>query len=221
MITQKRLLELFTAQAPKWAKLIDQKFLPNSGIPGQYWPDDQTIFRALAERNPTDIRYIIVGQDPYFEARDAKGKLPIATGIAFDIHDDCEGLPPSLRNIVRHIAPGIDAGTKRARDVFRGWVKDHQILMLNAALTVERGEPGTHLALWRDFVGAVIQVAREQNPKVKVIAWGAKARDLVCAAMAPEIECTVAGHPQGRGGPEAFDAFWSTRVGQELRRAKR
>ena len=221
MITQKRLLELFTAQAPKWAELIKPAALPKSGIPGTYWPSDPAIFRALAEREPTDIRYVILGQDPYFEARDAKGKLPIATGLAFDIHDDCEDLPPSLRNIVRHIAPDADADTSRARDAFRKWIRDHKILMLNAALTVERGEPGTHLALWRDFVGAVIQVAREQSPKVKVIAWGAKARGLVCAAMAPEIECTVAGHPQGRGGPEAFDAFWSTRVGQELRKAKR
>jgi uracil-DNA glycosylase len=216
VITQKQLIKLFADQAPKWADVVDAGLLPKNGIAGLYWPDEKAIFRALADRDPDDVRYIVVGQDPYFGARGTSGKKPMATGLAFDIHDDCHELPPSLKNIVSHIAPEQTESAAVATHAFRRWVENHKVLMLNAALTVERGKPGSHLGVWKDFLSDVIQVACKRSSGVKVVAWGSKARDLVCAAMVPEVAFTYGGHPQGRNGTESFDKFWETPVGRRL-----
>lgn len=55
-----------------------------------------TPFRALHGLAPSDVRVVILGQDPYHGPGQAQG-------LAFSVPDDCKR-PPSLRNIFNEIA---------------------------------------------------------------------------------------------------------------------
>ncbi len=93
-----------------------------------------TPLRALSALAPSEVRVVILGQDPYHGPGQAQG-------LAFSVPDDCK-CPPSLRNIFKEIgrdyalsgAPGHDLGP---------WV-EQGVLLLNTSLTVEDGQPGSH-----------------------------------------------------------------------------
>ena len=66
-------------------------------------PDKKFVFRAL-ELQPSDVRVVIVGQDPYPNISDA-------IGLAFSVSPRRSGLPGSLMNIQKEIMTDIGSTT--------------------------------------------------------------------------------------------------------------
>ena len=59
------------------------------------------------------------------------------------------------------------------------------VLLLNTALTVEWGLPGSHLEVgWRALTCELASVAIGMNPDIVVLAWGRHAVDFADAAVA-------------------------------------
>ncbi len=127
-----------------------------------------TPFRALHGLAPSDVRVVILGQDPYHGPGQAQG-------LAFSVPDDCKR-PPSLRNIFNEIARDYPDLSVPAGNDLSPWA-DQGVLLLNTALTVEDGQPASHAKRgWETVTGALIaHVARDPSPKVFML-WGAHAQ---------------------------------------------
>ncbi len=123
---------------------------------------------AALELTPLDaIKVVILGQDPYHGAGQAHG-------LSFSVQDGVK-VPPSLANIYKELAS--DLGLPRPdHGNLSGWARQG-VLLLNAALTVEQGQPASHQGKgWEEVTDAVIAaVAAKVEPCVFLL-WGNHAR---------------------------------------------
>jgi len=132
-------------------------------------------FRALDTLQPSAIKVVILGQDPYHGPGQAQG-------LAFSVPDGFKR-PPSLRNILQEIEreyPTDHSELVLASNLLKNdlsqWV-DQGVLLLNTCLTVEDGQPASHARTgWETVTDALIsEVAHDPSPKVFML-WGAHAQ---------------------------------------------
>src|SRR5687768_11244921 len=93
-----------------------------------------TVFRALELTPPSQVRVVILGQDPYHGPGQAQG-------LAFSV---CDGqkMPPSLRNMLQEVKSDTGAESVCRADL-SAWARQG-VLLLNTSLTVEDGQPQSH-----------------------------------------------------------------------------
>lgn len=214
-LTRKDLRKLFKETADKdWHDASIESSLPRE-IPDVSFPNDEAIFLAFKDLKLSEVRYVILGQDPYYTR--LRSGTPMATGLAFDVPIECEQneRPHSWRRIARHVPlQGRTLGE---------WAKSKQVLLLNAALTVPEGRPGQHLEVWKNFTSKVIAfVKKRKSGCPKFICWGQKART-VAESSGLEIGRDVAWshHPAARTRDErdhSFAKFWESEIGEALRK---
>ena len=125
-----------------------------------YQPHNMHIFRALS-MPVNKVKVILLGQDPYPTPGDAIG-LSFVNGT--------ERVPASLRIITKEI---LSSTGKGAVDI-HSWEKQG-IFLLNTALTVETGKPGSHLNYWEKFTKGVIEYLSNENPAIWIL-WGKSAQ---------------------------------------------
>lgn len=125
------------------------------------------VFRALQLTAVEQVRVVILGQDPYHGPGQAQG-------MAFSVPSG-QKLPPSLRHIFLEAGCAGPAGTARDGDLTR-WARQG-VLLLNAVLTVEDGQPQSHAHRgWELLTDALIaHVSRAAGPSVFML-WGAPAQ---------------------------------------------
>jgi len=107
-----------------------------------YYPPKHLVLRALEHR---DIKVVILGQDPYHTGT--------ANGLAFSSNT----LTPSLRNIYKEIERSFNEGKVCHRNPDLTKWSDQGVMLLNTALTVEEGNPGSHLHYWKNFISQEIK----------------------------------------------------------------
>src|SRR4051812_15388392 len=114
--------------------------------------------RALEVTPLASVHAVILGQDPYHGAGQAEG-------LAFSVPPGVK-LPPSLRNIFKELqrSPNEPAPP---HGCLIDWAK-RGVLLLNAVLTVEDGQPGSHAKKgWEALTDALLaQVAANASPCV-------------------------------------------------------
>ena len=136
----------------KWLEFMDDKQLimyrkklmdcTLKGIPIE--PDPSKVFHCFRAVDPDNLKVVILGQDPYFDGS--------ATGLAFANDRDKKELSPSLKVIKDSVLSLVDSKESPKFDpTLESWAKQG-ILLLNSALTVRRGEPGSHMKAWRPFI---------------------------------------------------------------------
>ena len=130
-------------------------------------PDRKWVFRAL-EIPPSQVRVVIVGQDPYPNISDA-------IGLSFSVPPRKSGLPGSLMNIQKEIITDIGSTTTSDGDLTR-WA-DQGVMLLNRTLTVSAGESASHSSLgWSAVTETVVKHLALQG--VIALLWGNSAREL-------------------------------------------
>lgn len=142
-------------------------------------------FQALHLTLPTSIKVIILGQDPYHGPEQAQG-------LAFSVPNHCT-CPPSLRNIFKELQKEYPRHALRTTNNLEDWARQG-VLLLNALLTVEQGQAGSHQRQgWETITDALFTYAL-QTPQPKVVMlWGK-----VAQAKQSLIETLAA---QGKIGP--------------------
>ena len=131
------------------------------------YPANHLIFNALNTTKLPDVKVVILGQDPYHGPNQAHGlSFSVQKGVA---------LPPSLRNIFHELS--TDLGIEKPQHGnLTAWA-EQGVLLLNAVLTVEQGQPASHQKRgWEDFTDQVIDVLNEHCEHVVFILWGAYAQ---------------------------------------------
>ncbi len=129
-------------------------------------PPPDAMLRALALTSLSDVKVVILGQDPYPTPGDAHGLAFSYAGTA--------RLPASLKNIYKELAADLGQPPLTSGDL-SDWARQG-VLLLNTALSVEAGAAGAHLRLGWDALTdeAVAAVSRGRTAAVFIL-WGAKA----------------------------------------------
>lgn len=139
------------------------------------YPHSEDIFKAFDMTPFGDVRVVILGQDPYHGEIDGQ---PQAQGLSFSVSAAMRN-PPSLQNIFKEVES--DTGTKSQAQMKHDgdltcWA-EQGVLLLNAVLTVERGNPGSHANRgWEQLTDAAIQKLSSERGGIVFMLWGAYAR---------------------------------------------
>ncbi|MGH3354867.1 MAG: uracil-DNA glycosylase [Nocardioidaceae bacterium] len=175
-MTRKPLLELMTAD---WAQALAPveptitamgDFLRAEVAAGRrYLPHGDRILRAFAQPL-SDVRVLIVGQDPY----PTPGH---AVGLSFSVEPDVRPLPKSLVNIYRELVNDVGVAPPSNGDL-SPWTRNG-VLLLNRVLSVSSGNPGSHRGRGWEAVTeqAITSLVARGGPLVAVL-WGRDAQGL-------------------------------------------
>jgi uracil-DNA glycosylase len=134
-----------------------------------YLPTGPNIFRAF-QRPLTDVRVLVVGQDPY-----PTPGHPI--GLSFAVDADVRPIPRSLANIYQELRFDLGIETPAHGDL-TAWA-DQGVMLLNRCLTVRPGESASHRGKgWEEVTECAIHaLARRGGPCVAIL-WGRDAQSL-------------------------------------------
>ena len=162
-----------------------------------YPPADQ-IFTAFELTPLSEVKVVILGQDPYH----GYGQ---AMGLCFSVPQGVPA-PPSLKNIFKEIESDLGVQMSGSPDL-TPWARQG-VLLLNAVLTVRAGEPTSHGGIgWQTFTDAVIRTVSERRDGVVFLLWGNYARGKAPLIDASRHLVLEAAHPS----PLARGAFFGCR----------
>jgi uracil-DNA glycosylase len=131
------------------------------------YPPGPQIFNALDSTPFEKVRVVILGQDPYHGPGQAHG-------LCFSVQAGVR-IPPSLANIYREIH--ADLGIEPPHHGYLQSWAEQGVLLLNAVLTVERGQAGSHQGKgWETFTDAVVQLLNDEREGLVFMLWGSYAQ---------------------------------------------
>ncbi len=131
------------------------------------YPPGKEIFHAFDACDFSDVKVVIIGQDPYH----GPGQ---ANGLCFSVRDGVR-VPPSLVNIFKEIKQDLGKPIPSSGDLDR-WARQG-VLLLNATLTVRASSPGSHQNKgWEVFTDAAIKKLSDEKENVVYLLWGAYAQ---------------------------------------------
>lgn len=131
------------------------------------YPNPKNIFRAFEKTPFSEVKVVILGQDPYHGPGQAQG-------FCFSVNEGTR-LPPSLQNIYKELNQSLQIHIAKNGDLTK-WT-EQGVLLLNAILTVEGWKPASHSKIgWENFTDVVIQKISEQKENIIFLLWGAFAQ---------------------------------------------
>ncbi|NJB35708.1 uracil-DNA glycosylase [Croceivirga sp. JEA036] len=131
------------------------------------YPQGKDIFAAFDFCPLPKVKVVLIGQDPYHGPNQAHG-------LCFSVN---EGIPhpPSLINIFKELEQDVGKPYPTSGNLV-SWAKQG-VLLLNATLTVRRGEAGSHQKKgWETFTDAVIKTISDKREGVIFLLWGGYAK---------------------------------------------
>lgn len=152
-------------ELPYWHEL--QRFVQDERQSHPVFPAHDDVFNALHFTPHSDVRAVILGQDPYHGPGQAHG-LSFSVPVGVDI-------PPSLRNM--HTELQADLGiAPPGHGNLEAWAAQG-VLLLNSVLTVRAHQAGSHRNHgWERFTDRVIDVVSAKPDPVVFLLWGNFAR---------------------------------------------
>jgi len=148
-----RALKAFLAQQKSAKKII--------------YPHSSQWFRAFELTPLSEVKVVILGQDPYHGPNQAHG-------LCFSVQAGVP-VPPSLVNIYKELATDVGFTPVRHGHL-EAWAKQG-VLLLNTSLTVEQGNAASHRGKgWEPFTDRAIETVSEHAPPCVFLLWGSHAR---------------------------------------------
>ena len=158
-----------------------------------YLPAGDRVLRAF-QRPLSDVRVLIVGQDPY-----PTPGHPI--GLSFAVERHVRPIPRSLQNIYRELQSDLGVAPAPHGDL-SAW-SDQGVMLLNRVLTVSPGVPASHRGWgWERVTETAIRALAERGGPLVAILWGrdaANLKPLLCGV--PSIESP---HPSPLSASRGF-----------------
>ena len=166
-------------KAPEWQALLEREFeqpymqqlkaflQQQKNQQKVIYPHSSNWFHALETTPLSNVKVVILGQDPYHQPGQAHGLcFSVKPGVA---------IPPSLMNIYKEL--NNDLGIAPAKHGYlEAWAKQG-VLLLNAVFTVEHGQANVHQGKgWEQFTDRVISVVNQQRDNVVFMLWGSYAQ---------------------------------------------
>lgn len=176
-----------------------REFLKKEYFSRKIYPDMYDIFNALRYTSYSDVKAVIIGQDPYHGAGQAHGLcFSVQKGVA---------VPPSLQNIYKEIYS--DLGIPPANHGYLKKWADSGVLLMNAVLTVREGQANSHRGMgWEFFTDRVIELLNQREKPMVFLLWGGNARQKARLITNPSHLILQAAHPSPLS---AFNGFFGCR----------
>ena len=130
------------------------------------FPPADDIFNAYHFTPLSDVKVVIIGQDPYHD-------IGQAHGLCFSVKENVK-IPPSLLNIYKELKDDLGCYIPNNGYLVK-WAKQG-VLLLNTVLTVRAHEANSHQNKgWEEFTDATIKALNEQDRPIVFLLWGAPA----------------------------------------------
>ena len=176
-----------------------REFLKQEYFTKEIYPDMNNIFNAMKHASYSDIKAVILGQDPYHEPGQAHG-------LFFSVQKGCP-IPPSLQNLYKELNADLGIPPAPHGELYK-WA-DNGVLLLNTVLTVRRGQANSHKGKgWEIFTDDVIKKLNEREKPMVFLLWGANARSKKQFITNPNHLVLEAAHPSPLS---AYNGFFGCR----------
>ncbi|WP_305554000.1 uracil-DNA glycosylase [Methanobrevibacter sp. V74] len=130
------------------------------------YPPYDEIFNAFKLTPLSNVKVVVLGQDPYHEAGQAHG-------LAFSTPNG-RPIPRSLKNIFKEINAEYNCPIPES-GCLESWAKQG-VFLLNTVLTVEEGNANSHSECgWQTFTDNVIKILNNQTQPIVFLLWGKQA----------------------------------------------
>ncbi len=164
------------------------------------YPPAEDIFNALHFTPLSEVKVLILGQDPYHNEHQAHG-------LSFSVLPDQKEIPPSLQNIYKELQD--DLGCKIPNNGYLKKWADQGVMLLNTVLTVRAHQANSHHDIgWEQFTDAAIRVLNEQDRPMVFILWGRPAQAKKAMLNNPKHMILEAPHPSPLS---AYRGFFGSR----------
>ncbi|MFI3171272.1 MAG: uracil-DNA glycosylase [Eubacteriales bacterium] len=152
----------------------------------QVFPPADEIFNAFQFTPLSEVKVVIIGQDPYHNENQAQG-------LCFSVRRGVD-IPPSLVNIYKELHDDIGCEIPNHGSLIE-WAKQG-VLMLNTVLTVQAHQANSHRGIgWEEFTDAAIKVVNELDRPIVFILWGKPAQSKKRMLTNPKHLILEAPHP--------------------------
>lgn len=153
-------------EKPYFKELVS--FLRSEKAKGKViYPPGPLIFNAFNTTPFTDVKVVILGQDPYHNPGEAMG-------LCFSVPKNIK-VPPSLKNIYKELNTDLGCDIPNHGDLTK-WA-EQGVFLLNAMLTVERNKAASHRKVgWQNFTDAVIKKLSDEREGLVFMLWGGFAK---------------------------------------------
>jgi len=192
---------------PEWLEVLAPEFeqdymkqlraflLERSRAGRVIYPPGKQIFNALDSTPLSKVKVVILGQDPYHGPGQAHG-------LCFSVQPGVRP-PPSLVNIFKEIHDDLGHPVPD-HGCLQTWA-ERGVLLLNAVLTVERGNAGTHQGKgWERFTDAVVGAVNQRRENVVFLLWGSHARKKGADIDTRRHQVLTAPHPSPLSAHRGF-----------------
>lgn len=178
----------------KFMKVVDTEYKKHT-----CYPEYNNIFNALKQTPYSNIKIVIIGQDPYHGEGEAHG-------LSFSVQKGVK-LPPSLQNIFTELYNDLGIKKSSCGDLTL-WAKEG-VLLLNSILTVEKDRPLSHKDLgWQLLTDHIIKLINLKEEPVVFILWGSFAKSKKVFITNPKHLVIESVHPSPLS---AYNGFFGSK----------
>ena len=165
----------------------------------QVFPPADDIFNAFHLTPLSQVRVVILGQDPYHNVGQAHG-------LCFSVKPEVD-IPPSLVNIFKELRD--DLGCYIPNNGYLVKWANQGVLLLNTVLTVRAHQANSHRGKgWEEFTDAAIEILNRQNRPMVFILWGRPAQTKKRMLNNPNHLILEAPHPSPLS---AYNGFFGSK----------
>ena len=159
------------------------------------FPDMNDIFNSLKYASYSNIKVVIIGQDPYHEEGQAHG-------LSFSVKPGIE-TPPSLRNMYKELHDDLGCFIPN-NGYLKKWA-DQGVLLLNTVLTVRAHQANSHQGKgWEQFTDAIIRAVNAEDRPIAYLLWGRPAQSKMSMLDNPKHKVFTAPHPRPLSAHRGF-----------------
>ena len=177
------------ALAPEYKKDYYRKlfdFVGREYATHTVFPPSDDIFNAFHLTPLSEVKCVIIGQDPYHNDGQAHG-------LCFSVKPEVD-IPPSLVNIYKELHDDVGCFIPD-NGYLVDWAKQG-VLMLNAVLTVRAHQAASHQGMgWEEFTDAAIRIVNKQDRPIVFLLWGSFAQKKSAMLNNPNHLVLTAPHP--------------------------
>ena len=150
------------------------------------YPSLYDIFNAFRYTPYSDVKVVLLGQDPYHGAGQAHG-------LCFSVKDGVAP-PPSLVNIFKELNHDVGCTVPQSGCLTK-WA-ERGVMLLNSVLTVREGAAGSHRGKgWETFTDSVISRLNDRKVPIVFMLWGNYAKSKIPLITSDRHLVLTAAHP--------------------------
>jgi len=162
------------------------------------YPPPEDVFSLFNYTPLSKVKVVIVGQDPYHGPNQGHG-------LSFSVRKGVQ-IPPSLRNIYKEAVSDV-----KIKPPTHGYLEEwaeQGVFMLNAVLTVRKGEADSHKGKgWEEFTDEIIKILDKECDGLVFLLWGKKAEKKCEKINKSKHTIISSSHPSPLGATKTASPF--------------